>query len=377
MCTQDRRCALAFNFFTLGVYSACEDATNKYSKKGLVLRFYVVGTFVIYINLSIVLLLIYFGYVPNLVNRSFFVATFPASVEAIDANVTVSSVSGFTVGSLNITLGLVQATLLYLLKSPYRLNWNQLAVLHVSLYAKRVDVEELESQQEEQLETGARIRQVLSSGSDSGEEAFDDEEGSESRTNSKGSKTNKILEITGIDPNKRLYRIAPVRNEYVVAGQPFQWDKKDTIGSRLVGPQFAELCYRSFYHSPVTKGLLALFVAVYPVLLLLALMGIIPKETAWLSVLSFLITLLYCCTLNYDLVRRLFRTPIVRVLLLLMVIGNAGLCVGFKFDVRALAVVLLSVTLFVFVALNDARIRTKTFSKFGAILLTYMYFTYG
>ena len=364
---------MAVDFLTLGTYAACEDASNKYSKRSVIVRGYVIGTFMIYANLSALLLLIYFGYVPNLVNVEIFFPTFPSSVP--QGNQTMDNVSGFTVGSLNITLGLVQAILIYLFKSPYHLNRNELAILQVSLFAKSVDIERHESEEEERMEAGERLRRVLTAGSDSdGDESA---EGVGSRASSKGSNPNKVLELTGIDPSKRLYRIAPVRNEFVVAGQPFKWDRKDTLASKLVGEKWSEFCFKTIYSNDIIKGVVVLYSLVYSPVLLMILFGWIPKEVAWISLPGYIFVVLYCNTLNYELLKRILRTSGVKIMIFLMVVGNLGLAFAFNFDARTAGVLFLSLAFFVFVAFSDARIRSRLVSKYALVVFTYVYVSFA
>lgn len=329
----------------------------------------------LYINLSVVLLLIYFGYVPDLVNRTLFITTFPTEFQRISPNVTASIESGFTVGTLNITLGLVQAILLYLFKSPYHLNRNEMAILQVSLYAKFADVDEIEIEQEEQMRTGARLRRLLTGETESEFETEGDER-SDSHSSSRATQNKKVLEITGINPSQRLYRIAPVRSDFLVAGKPFEWDIDDSVGNRFFGERFSNFCYGALYLITPVQVFVALYAFAYPLIYLLVLFGMVPKQASWMCVVGFVLMFLYCNTLNYELLRRVLKTSGVRVMLILMILGNVGLAFGFRFDDRTAGMVFFSLAIFVFVALSDARIRAKDLTVYGIALFTYVYVTF-
>lgn len=337
------------------------------------MRSLVILSFILYANFSVVLLLIYFGYVPNLVNRTFFVATFETTVKEESTNSTISSQSGFTVGSLNITLGLVQAILIYLFKSPYHLSRNELAILQVSLYAKRVDLAKFEEEQATHIREAQTLQRELTEAESEVESEDEERVGSHVSGNSSvpGNGTMRSR------AKRNLYRIAPAQNEFVVAGKPFRWERKDSVGSRLIGKEFASFCFKQLYLKFHIRILVALYVAMFPPLFILVLVNVVPRSLSWTCIPGFVLVFVYFNTLNYELLRRILQTTGVRIMLILSVLGNIGLGFSFKGDERTGGMVMLSITNFVLVACCDARIRTKAGTKYDFFLFTYLYITYG
>ena len=336
---------------------------------------YVLGTFVLYLNLSIVLLLIYFGFVPNLVNRTIFLPIFPSSTEVLPVNATLGEASGFTVGSLNITLGLVQGILIYLFKSPYRLNRNELAILQVPLFAKKVNLREHGIEERYRFDTAARVQRAFTAGTQS-EVDFEEGEHMESRASSSAGDASKAVKLTGIDPNKRFYRIAPTKSEFVVAGAPFQWDRKDTVASRLVGEKWSTFCFKVLYFNLTVQAIMAIYAFTFFPLFLLVLINVLPRDVSWISIPGYVLLTLYFNTLNYTLLGKVLKTTGVRIMLFLMFLGNLGFAFAFNFDARTAGMLGLSAAFFIFVGFSDARIRSRVINRYALFMYSYIFLSF-